>query len=80
MPKSREEFNALIKQIDLETEAGRLLYVELMKLVPAFDAMYDAIESFEVWLGVSNEVELAKKRLTRSLRTPAWTSQSARTS
>ena len=65
MPKSREEFNALIKQIDLETEAGRLLYVELMKLVPAFDAMYDAIESFEVWLGVSKEVDLAKKRLTK---------------
>lgn len=41
------------------------MYVELMKLVPAFDAMYDAIESFEVWLGVSNEVELAKKRLTK---------------
>ena len=65
MPKSREEFNKLIGQINLTTEAGRLLYAELMKLVPAFDAMYDSIEGFEKWLGVTDEKKLAQARLDK---------------
>ena len=65
IPTSREEFNDLIGQIDTTTEAGRLFYEEIMKLVEAFDAMYDSIENFERWLGVTDDEELATKRLTK---------------
>jgi hypothetical protein len=65
MPKSRDEFEKLIGQIDLTSESGRLLYAEIMKLVPAFDAMYDSIEGFEKWLGVTDETALATKRLEK---------------
>lgn len=65
LPKTREEFNNLISSINLQTEAGRTLYAELMKLIDAFDAMYDAIEGFESWLGVRDEREIAKTRLVK---------------
>lgn len=65
MPKTREAFNALVDQIDLTTEGGQTLYAELMKLAGAFDAMYDAIEGFEKWLGVKTDKELAKANLTK---------------
>ncbi len=65
MPKSRDEFEKLIGQIDLTSESGRLLYAEIMKLVPAFDAMFDSIEGFEKWLGVTDETALATKRLEK---------------
>ena len=65
IPTSRQEFNDLIGQIDTATEAGRLFHAEIMKLVEAFDAMYDSIENFERWLGVTDDEELATKRLTK---------------
>ena len=65
LPKTRDEFNKLIGSINLQTEAGRTLYAELMKLVDAFDAMYDAIEGFESWLGVKDDREIAKSRLDK---------------
>lgn len=42
VPKSKEEFKALVASIDLSTEAGRTLFAALMKLAPGFAAVEDA--------------------------------------
>ena len=36
-PKTREEFTKLIQGLDLNTEAGRKLYISLLDLAPSFD-------------------------------------------
>jgi len=50
IPTTRDGFMALINSLDLTTEAGRKAYVELMKLGPAFDVLFDAQEAFKAWL------------------------------
>lgn len=42
VPKSKEEFKALVASLDLSTEAGRTLFAALMKLAPGFAAVEDA--------------------------------------
>lgn len=39
VPTSREAFRALVEGIDLSTDAGRKLFVALMQIAPAFDAL-----------------------------------------
>lgn len=43
-PQTREEFRALAEAQDLTTEEGRLLFVALMQIAPAFAAVTDPIE------------------------------------
>ncbi|NCU20687.1 hypothetical protein EOM89_08105, partial [Candidatus Falkowbacteria bacterium] len=65
MPETREAFENLIAGLDLTTESGRLLYAELLKLAPAFDALYDSIEAFQDWLLGSDAVAKATAELTK---------------
>lgn len=44
VPKTRDEFRALIESQDLTTEEGRKLFAELMKLVDGFDALASQAE------------------------------------
>lgn len=46
-PQTREEFRALAEAQDLTTEEGRLMFVALMQLAPAFAAVTDSIEELE---------------------------------
>lgn len=46
-PQTREEFRALAEAQDLATEEGRLMFVALMQLAPAFAAVTDSIEELE---------------------------------
>ena len=62
--KDRQAFMDLINGLDLTTESGRKLYVELMKLTPAFDAIFDGVESFMGWLNAPNQVQAAIDSLT----------------
>lgn len=61
MPGTREAFIGLIESIDLTTESGRALYIEMMKLGPAFDLLFDAQEAFTDWL---DPIDPLKKALT----------------
>lgn len=63
LPQTREEFANLVKGIDLTTESGRQLYKALMDLAPGFDALFDAVESFEKWIDPLGETERATARV-----------------
>src|SRR5688500_9686136 len=43
LPKTREEYRALVEAQDLSTDAGKELFAELMKLAPAFAVVTAAI-------------------------------------
>ena len=60
IPGNRDAFMDLVESLDLTTTAGQALYVELMKLGPAFDALFDAQEAFTNWL---DPIDPAKKAL-----------------
>ncbi|MBT7081036.1 MAG: hypothetical protein HN929_06175 [Chloroflexi bacterium] len=45
MPASRQEFKNLMESIDLTTDSGQELYVQLLALAGATDAYYDALEA-----------------------------------
>jgi hypothetical protein len=45
VPKTREEFRALVSSLDLSTESGRRLFKALMDLAGAADVTYDAAEA-----------------------------------
>lgn len=45
VPKTKEEFKKLVDGLDLNTEAGRTMYVELLKLAPLFNQMTTATEN-----------------------------------
>jgi tape measure domain-containing protein len=60
IPGNRDTFMELVESLDLTTTAGQALYVELMKLGPAFDLLFDAQEQFTNWL---DPVDPAKKAL-----------------
>jgi len=42
LPKTKEEYRALVESQDLSTEAGRKMYAFLLELAPAFTAVGDA--------------------------------------
>lgn len=44
MPTSREEFRKLAESQDLNTEAGRKMYAQLMALAASFGVVIDATE------------------------------------
>jgi hypothetical protein len=62
--KDRQAFIDLVNSIDLTTEAGRKFYVELMKLAPAFDAVFDGVEAFMDWLRPQDKAARAFDDLT----------------
>jgi hypothetical protein len=62
--KDRQAFIDLVNSIDLTTEAGRKFYVELMKLAPAFDAVFDGVEAFMDWLRPQDKAARAFDELT----------------
>ena len=64
MIKDREAFTALLNGLDLATESGRKLYVELLKLGPAFDAIFDGAEAFTDWLRPQDQEAKSMERLT----------------
>lgn len=45
VPTSREAFRALVESLDLSTEAGRKMFVALMQIAPAFDAISAAADA-----------------------------------
>lgn len=60
----RAGFVDLVNGLDLTTESGRKLYVELMKLAPAFDVLFDSMEAFRNWLDPVDTVDEALTSLT----------------
>ena len=49
--------------LDLATEEGRQLYVELLKLGPAFAALFAGLEAFNEWLTPADQTAAALDRL-----------------
>ena len=64
IPGDREAFMDLVESLDLTTAAGRAAYVELMKLGPAFDALFDAQETFLAWLAPIDPFKKAMSELS----------------
>ncbi|WP_083101392.1 hypothetical protein [Pseudophaeobacter leonis] len=61
MPKSREEFRAMIEAIDLTSEAGRALYAELIQMSGAMNEALPALQGLSAALsdsvaGINGEV------------------------
>lgn len=46
LPKTREEFRALVEAQNLYTDSGRSTYAALLNLAPAFATITDAVEQF----------------------------------
>lgn len=46
LPKTREEFRALVEAQNLYTDSGRTTYAALLNLAPAFNTITEAVEQF----------------------------------
>ena len=64
MIKDRDAFTDLLNGLDLATESGRKLYVTLLQLGPAFDAIFDGAEAFTDWLHPQDQEAKSMERLT----------------
>ncbi|UBB19545.1 hypothetical protein [Comamonas odontotermitis] len=59
VPKTREEFRALVSSLDLTTESGRKLYAMLLGLTDSMDTLYSAAEQIASLKG-DMQLELLK--------------------
>jgi hypothetical protein len=48
MPRTKAEFNAIVRGLDLNTEHGRHLYVELLRLAPQFASVAEQAEQMRL--------------------------------
>lgn len=62
LPKTREEYRALVEAQDLYTEAGRQTYAALLNLAPTFASITEAVQQLSS--SVQNEVRRLRGMLT----------------